>query len=111
VKTDDQFAIIDRDRFYTRLTKSLDKQLLIFAYRRTQQANFHWAAQSSTAEGSAASSTGLVLSNSSSDPQFPQITNSPAETFLAISTSALQTGHSPMVSPNYSGSQRRHFRR
>jgi hypothetical protein len=111
VKIDDQFAIIDHDRYYTRLTKSLDKQLLLFAYRRTQQANFHWAAQSSTAEGSAASSTGLVLSNSSSEPQFPQITNSPAETFAAISTSALQTGHSPMVSPNYSGLKGCYFMR
>jgi len=55
VRIDDQFAITDHDRFYTRLTKSLDKQLLLFTYRRMQQANFHWAAQSSTAEGSAAS--------------------------------------------------------
>jgi hypothetical protein len=31
VKIDDQFAIIDHDRYYTRLTKSLDKQLFLFS--------------------------------------------------------------------------------
>jgi hypothetical protein len=33
VESHDQFAIIDHDRYYTRFTKSLYKQLFLFTYR------------------------------------------------------------------------------
>jgi hypothetical protein len=41
VESHDQFAIIDHDRFYTRLTKSLGKQLLLLVYQLMQRANLH----------------------------------------------------------------------
>jgi len=68
-------------------------------------------AQSGDADGAFISVTGSVSINSSSALQFPQITSSPALTFLAISISAAQTGHSPIVFPVYSGLKGHHFMR
>ena len=54
-------------------------------------------AQSGDAGGAFISVTGSVSISSSCAAQFPQITSSPALTFLSTSTSDAQTGHLPMI--------------
>jgi hypothetical protein len=68
-------------------------------------------AQSGDAGGALISVTGSVSISSSSAEQFPQITSSPALTFLSTSTSDAQTGHLPMVLTLVSGLRRSHSSR